>query len=925
MTLKSIPEKIQPYIREGVKIILWFFMIAAVVIFILHSALAIAYPYSLDYGEAPLIDQARRLTAGENIYPADLSSPPYDITNYPPVYMLTLIPFLEWFDSPFHMGRVISVVAAVVTAILIGLTIHTFSKDRLASLVGASFFLAIPYVAGWSGLARIDSLALAFAAGALFVLARWPESKKAWLGGGLLLVAAIYTRQSYALAAPLAAFVWLWSQDKRRAVALALGVGGLSLALFFLLNWLTAGGFYFHVVTANVNEFGMERLRYNLERLWEDASIILLMGTLFLLIGWRTQKSWLMLAPFLVGAFLSSLTIGKIGSNINYFLELAAALALIAGMMVVWLRQYPWRNVLVIVLLIVQFGLLLQSSLRHNVDWILTPRYQELNYVQLLEQEVKNAQGLILADEHMGLLTMNDRPLYLQPFTMTQLARDGKWDQQPLLEEIASQAFDLILIHHFDAYAVHKERWTAEMLEAIDTYYRPLKTLSGTVVYIPQEAAGITPVLSPQATSGEITQLVEGAGPSPVGEASFVGEPTLALDPTDPNHVVALATRVSKQECNLPNCKVELVLFTSADGGNTWQERTTLGRVQRVLYNGLAAFDPTGAVYVLGILNDEIVMQHTTLADGDLPTYAGFESVTRAQMNARPWLRTNPETGTLYLTLDAQEENALFVTPSLLRSEDGLRWSIIARADQHISTTDINAGRANSLADIQVLFGAGNQVSLVWVWDSEPGSWPRTVWMANSDDGGVNFGVPVPILETWGSINTASANGSYAIVYRVGDETRQQLAVATTSDQGQSWHSVLASGEVPLFFDPDKGPGIGITADGTIDLVFYAHAPASTDCLLNVESWRWAQYSPHIDSCEYNVYYTYSPDGGISFSEPLQLNQQPIRGVDFVRYQGSSQVGSHLAVVSADAYALSLWIGTPAPGSTQVYSLRIER
>ena len=114
---------------------------------------------------------------------------------------------------------------------------------------------------------------------------RWPKARWTWLIGGLLFVAAIYTRQSYVLAAPLAGFVWLWTQDKRRAVSLALLVGGLGIALFLIINTLTNGGFYYNIVTANVNEFAWERLRENLARLWADNYIILALGVVFLFIG----------------------------------------------------------------------------------------------------------------------------------------------------------------------------------------------------------------------------------------------------------------------------------------------------------------------------------------------------------------------------------------------------------------------------------------------------------------------------------------------------------------------------------------------------------------------------------------------------------------------------------------------------------------
>jgi hypothetical protein len=924
-TLSTGSEKLRPYFSEGAKIVLGFFIVAAAIIFALYAVMSVMYRYSLDYGEAPLIDQAVRLSSGENIYRPDISTPPYTIANYPPLYVISLIPFLNWFDSPFHMARVISVIATLLTGAFISLIIYTLSKNRYAALVAAMLFFASPYVVQWSGRARIDSLALAFATGALFVLVRWPKERWTWLIGGLLFVAAIYTRQSYALAAPLAGFVWLWTQDKRRAFSLALLVGGLGIALFFLINTLTNGGFYYNIVTANVNSFSWERLKDNLAQLWADNYIILVLSVVFLFIGWRSQKSWLIVAFFLVGGLLSALTVGKIGSNVNYFLELAAALALVGGAFVVWSEAYPWRSTVVLLLIALQIGLLLRSSMQLNVDWILSQRYSDFNAMQMLEQEVKDMDGPVLADEYMGLLTMNDRPLYFQPFELSQLAEAGMWDQKPLLDEIKNQNIDGILIHHFDTSPVFKERWTAELLAAIDEYYRPVKTLAGTVMYIPKGESSISRVPAPAPGPGNAAPPLWEGVPIPVGPAGFLREVSLAIDPTNPNQLAATTTQASKQDCEQFNCIVKLLLFTSQDGGETWQNEATFGQQQVTVDHGQLVFDPNGLLNILAFRNGVVVLSQTTFAEADLETLAGFEDATSALVMAHPWLRVQPETGELFMTLDAQEGNQLYVTPSLKRSNDGVRWSITSRADQHVSASDIFSPRATGPDDIQVLFGNGDNVSLVWVWDPEPWTWPRTVWMANSSDGGSTFGEPAPILETWGPINTSSANGNFAVAYRVGDETNQQLAVATTSNNGQTWTSTIASGNVPLYFDPDKGPAIGMSADNTIDLVFYAMDNPNANCIQTIESWWPTLFGGRVDPCTYNVYYTSSGDGGLSFAQPIQLNQQPIRGKDFARFQGASQPGSHLAVASDNEFAFPIWVGTPEIGKTQIYTAKIQR
>jgi hypothetical protein len=98
-----------------------------------------------------------------------------------------------------------------------------------------------------------------------------------------------------------------------------------------------------------------------------------------------------------------------------------------------------------------------------------------------------------LADEFAGLLTLQSRPLYLQPFEMTQLANAGLWDQQPLVEEIRAGAFPYIFIHHFMGYPVYMERWTLEMLDAVMTAYAPTSFRANTLVFQPRSALETPP------------------------------------------------------------------------------------------------------------------------------------------------------------------------------------------------------------------------------------------------------------------------------------------------------------------------------------------------------------------------------------------------------------------------------------------------
>jgi hypothetical protein len=458
------------------RIILLFVLSIAALIFVYYQVQAITFQYPLDYGEAPLIDQAMRLILRDNIYRPDISSPPFTITNYPPIFVTLLSPFVQFFGPNFWAGRVISSLSALVTSASLALIVFHHTKDRFSSLVTGLVFLAFPYVVGWSSLSRIDLLALALSTLGLFIFSRWPHSRWTINVGGSFLVLAIFTRQSYALAAPFAAFVWLWSHKWKRAIHLTIFVGIISALSFLILNLLSENGFTFNIITANVNEFGLERLKDHLSNLADNFPFLLLVGSLMLLLSpQRTAVGWF-LAPYLFGAFLSALTIGKIGSNINYFLELCAALSLSIGAMIAWLRkiQNPagvWIRTFFLLVLCWQIIMMTQISINEG-DAGHEYRSDRIEEVHKIFDIVANSEGPVLADEYMGMITLQGRSLYIQPFEVTQLANAGIWDQTSLLEGIRNKKFPLILLHYFGGYdGALKERWTPEMLSAISANY----------------------------------------------------------------------------------------------------------------------------------------------------------------------------------------------------------------------------------------------------------------------------------------------------------------------------------------------------------------------------------------------------------------------------------------------------------------------
>ena len=509
-TLRKLDASLGLVLDNGAKIMFLTFSVVAIILCLAYQFLAVSYPYSLDYGEAPLVDQAMRLASGQNIYRADISTPPYTISNYPPLYVALVAASVKLFgpSQSFFVGRMISVLCMWASSILLMLIVYAPTRDRFAALSAGLIFPAFPFVLYWSPLLRIDMLALALSLAGLCLLADGlkegqPVSPRRLIGVALLLVAAIYTRQSYGLAAPFAAFVWLLAHDWRQALKLAGLVSGLGLVLFLALNSLTHGGFFFNIVTANVNAFSVDLLKFNWDRVREAALILLFIGGASLFLTPRWNPLWMLAAPYLVGAILSAATIGKLGSNVNYVLELCAALSLSAGAVVAWSRAHlsihSLRAALPIILALA-IGKMMHVMLK-DYTWDLRERRAAISELSQLEAMVAETPGPILADEYMGMLTLQGRPLVIQPFEVTQLAWAGKWDQTPLLDSINRKEFAAVIL--YDRPWLN-ERWTPEMLSAIGRSYRLVDIVAENKIY---KAFQRKPSTSISACPGAVWQL----------------------------------------------------------------------------------------------------------------------------------------------------------------------------------------------------------------------------------------------------------------------------------------------------------------------------------------------------------------------------------------------------------------------------------
>jgi hypothetical protein len=448
---------------------------------------ALAFPFPLDYGEGPMLDQTLRLAHFENIYRDSFASPPYTVSTYPPVFQLIQVPF-TWIVGPaFWYGRLISILSVITAAGLIGLILHTLTGDRIASAIGGLTLLTFPYLLQGSVLNRVDALALALSLGGLYAAVRWPSHQQGSWVVGLLFTAAAFTNPRYALAAPLTALIWLWHlKHRRQAFRLAAIVVGSCVGLLLTLNLITQGGFYLNTVQANLTFYSWDTVTGYLLNLYLNGGFLVIGCLIFFVIErmGEATRSWPLVVPYSLVATFATLTAGIANASVNDLFEVAAALCLASGAFIAWAGESYWLKALLVFMLALQINALIDWSRQDYIPALMN-KVTDTREVEQLAEYVQEAEGPILADEYMGLIPLNGRRLYFQPIEYKQLQASNLWDESPLVDSIESKEFSVILLYEPRDRSAISVRWTPEVRNMIYAHYRLDDTLARTFVYRP--------------------------------------------------------------------------------------------------------------------------------------------------------------------------------------------------------------------------------------------------------------------------------------------------------------------------------------------------------------------------------------------------------------------------------------------------------
>lgn len=461
------------------------------VFFFIHVIQQVQFPYDLDNGEGFILNQAAEYSIG-NIPYTSIDEYPFKVSNYPPVYPLLIALGIKIGGLSFFYGRFISVLASFGCALFVYLWIARHTERKLPALIAALSLLSSYYFYVWGGLHRVDALALFFTLGGLYLVER--EKPLTWVV--LFFSLAFLTRQTN-LAGPLAATYYLFKIERKRdALKLILSFAILNGLFILIMNSVTGGEYYKHLFVYNKNAFRVgESLLFQLHLLRFYAPIVAI-GIFFLIWEWSGKRINL-LVPYLILAWGTSLTAGKIGSAPNYFFEFYAALCLALGF--VWAEadfmnnsEGKWARVLLPLILICHlFQAFHYPSPRYAFDK--TPTQMDLEQKGAIVDYLEKVKGPVFTEDG-GLTLLAGKTIYFQPFIMTQLSKQNWWDQTPVLNWVKKKKFGAVvtlmdaekLIRNNPNRPIVVDRYTDEFIRTLNFHYYLFQQIGSYRIYLPK-------------------------------------------------------------------------------------------------------------------------------------------------------------------------------------------------------------------------------------------------------------------------------------------------------------------------------------------------------------------------------------------------------------------------------------------------------
>ncbi len=292
-------------------------------------------PMQLDYAESLVVWQSLQIFHPLAAFHR-LDAFPLVVFSYPPIYLVATNLLMRILGNGLFAGRLISALSGFSIVVLQGWIVFRATRRYadvrsrfIAAFVTSAIALQLSSIRTWLPLARVDvmGVALQYCALAILVLGRFRWRNQ--IAAMMFLLLGVYTKQTL-MAMPAAALLFLACIRLPRAIQLAAVFASAGTALLAASVWLTKGGVILHWFLYNISPFSWQRA-LNTELALLSPTIVILacgLGGFLNFVPRRRVAARLLASPLrrtaalfglaFAAAFVTSLSVGKMGSNINY-------------------------------------------------------------------------------------------------------------------------------------------------------------------------------------------------------------------------------------------------------------------------------------------------------------------------------------------------------------------------------------------------------------------------------------------------------------------------------------------------------------------------------------------------------------------------------------------------------------------------------
>jgi hypothetical protein len=426
----------------------------------------------------------------------DLSRYPYTVSAYMPIFYGLEAGLIRLGLPAFAAGRLLSMAAFLGLIVVARRTVGVYTGDRTMMWIAGIAVGICPLLLIWGVVGQVDVLAVFFAAASFYQFARHDALGEPTLWrAGVLVALALFTKQTM-IAAPVAMVLVLAARDWKQGLQFALALG-IPLAVAVAgLNAAMDGRFAQNAIFANMNPFSGEKLVAQLQ-FFGGVCGGLLVICLAALPKLRAPGVYLACAA---GVFLA--TAPKVGSDTNYQLELAVALAMCAAIglhRLDFLRLHFAGSKSWVTLLILPLGVHAAVGVRMASN-IFPARYGNEQVfrgeVNALRPLVPAQGGLVVSTDFNAMVRLRQR-MDVEPLIYGLLVDAGQIDPEPVRRDLERRAISTVILHD-DVFqpAVHGNAEIAALpsvqLAELRKHYRlaahiPGPFLDGVYVYKPLE------------------------------------------------------------------------------------------------------------------------------------------------------------------------------------------------------------------------------------------------------------------------------------------------------------------------------------------------------------------------------------------------------------------------------------------------------